>query len=310
MASRGSTTAGFFSDSRRLALPLGPAIDAGSVHGYPIDLRAKAQVVRESATFRGFYVPMAQYGLGCHERWLAGDGESWLKCALDIANFLVDRQEPHGAWLHPKPFPHTFALRAPWVCAMAQGEAASLLVRVYLKTGEEAYAQAALRAIAPLTRSTAEGGVCAELEDGLWPEEFPATPPALVLNGAIFAWWGLRDVGVGFGDASALEAFKAGVATLARNLHRFDTGAWSLYCLRPFPVAPVASSFYHQLHIDQLAAMNLLSPRPEFEATRECWIGYRDSAVRRWDAAARKIIFRLLVPRNELLAFRLPWTRP
>jgi heparosan-N-sulfate-glucuronate 5-epimerase len=310
MATRGSTTAGFFSDSRRLALPLGPAVDSDAVHGYPIDLRAKARVIRASATFRGFYVPMAQYGLGCYERWLAGDGEGWLKCALDTAMFLISQQEPDGAWLHAKPFPHTFALRAPWVCAMAQGEAASLLVRAYSQTGEEAYAQAARRAVAPLMRSTAEGGVCAELGDGLWPEEFPASPPALVLNGAIFAWWGLRDVAVGLDDATALEAFESGVDTLARNLHRFDTGAWSLYCLRRFPVSPVASSFYHQLHIDQLAAMNLLSPRSEFEATRERWIGYRESASRRWNAMARKVIFRLLVPRNELLAFRLPWTRP
>ncbi len=314
MASRGSTTAGFFSNSSRLALPLGPAIDGGAVRGYPIDLRAKAQVprflARDPSTFRGFYVPMAQYGLGCCERWLAGDGEIWLECALQTATFLVDRQEPDGAWLHPKPFPHTFALRAPWTCAMAQGEAASLLVRVYLKTGDERFAQAARRAVAPLTRPTTEGGVCAELADGLWPEEFPASPPALVLNGAIFAWWGLRDVGVGLDDAAALNEFEAGVDTLARNLHRFDTGSWSLYCLRRFPVAPVASSFYHQLHIDQLAAMNLLSPRPEFEAMKERWIGYRQSAARRWTAMARKVIFRLLVPRNERLAFRLPWTRP
>lgn len=291
-------------------LPVGPAVDAGAVRGYPIDLRAKAQVMRASSTFGGFYVPVAQYGLGCYERWLAGDSEDWLRCALNTATFLVNRQEPDGAWLHPKPFPHTFALRAPWVCAMAQGEAASLLVRVYLETGEEAYADAARRAVAPLTRPTAEGGVCADLGDGLWPEEFPATPPALVLNGAIFAWWGLHDVGVGLDDESATEAFEAGVDTLARHLHRFDTGSWSLYCLRRFPVAPVASSFYHQLHIDQLAAMNLLSPRSELEAIRERWIGYRQSAARRWDATARKVIFRLLVPRNQLLAFRLPWTRP
>lgn len=314
MASPRPATAGFFSNSRRMVLPPGPATDRAAVRGYPIDLRVKAQAPRrlpgESSAFDGFYVPVAQYGLGCYERWLAGEGDVWLQSALDTAGHLVNCQEPDGRWLHHKAFPHTFALRPPWVCAMAQGEAASLLVRAHLETGKEAYAQAASRAVVSLTRSVAQGGVCAEVEDGLWPEEFPASPPALVLNGAIFAWWGLRDVGIGLDDARAAEAFEAGVDLLARNIHRFDTGAWSLYCLRRFPVAPVASSFYHQLHIDQLTAMNHLSPRPQLEAMRERWIGYRQSAACRWQATARKVCFRLVVPRNRLLAFRLPWTRP
>ena len=48
--------------------------------------------------------------------------------------------------------------------------------------------------------------------------------------------------------ADTIEArrlFEEGVTTLARNLHRWDTGQWSRYDLFPHPVPNVASPAYH-----------------------------------------------------------------
>jgi heparosan-N-sulfate-glucuronate 5-epimerase len=255
------------------------------------------------------YVPVAQYGLGCYERWLAGDGDEWFDAALETGRYLVEQQEHDGSWLFWQRFPHTFPMALPWRCGMAQGEAASLLVRLYLETHDEVFADAASRAVAPLLTPVHDGGVNALLGGQLWPEEYPTDPPSFVLNGAIFAWWGFRDVGIGLGDAAALRAFDEGVDTLAANLHRFDSGGWSLYCLRRYPVAHIASSFYHALHIAQLDAMNAVAPRAEFVSVRARWIGYVESAPHRRRALVRKVLFRLIVPRNRLLALRLPWTR-
>jgi hypothetical protein len=308
-----ATDAGFFSSAKRLVLPPGPASDPGAVLGYPIDLRVKAQhplwPPPELSSPGDDYVGVAQYGLGCFERSLAGEGPAWFDAALATGRFLVGTQEPDGSWLNRKRLWHTFPMKAPWRCGMAQGEGASLLVRLHLHTAEEAFAQAARAALMPLTRDRDHAGACAWLDGAPWPEEYPTDPPSFVLNGAIFAWWGVRDVAVGLGDPAAREAFETGVDTLASNLHRFDTGGWSLYSLFPHPVRPIASSFYHALHIAQLQAMHALAPRDEFELTRQRWTSYLESAPLRWRAFAGKALFRLVVPRNRLLGDRLPWTR-
>ncbi|HME02078.1 MAG TPA: D-glucuronyl C5-epimerase family protein [Solirubrobacteraceae bacterium] len=305
---------GFFSNAKSFFLPLGPAIDPRSVSGYPIDLRVKARstdwrpVVGHVGHYR-VYVAIAQYGLGAYERWLGGEGEEWLVAARAVGTHLLSRQEPDGSWLQHEPLPHTFPLIPPWCCAMSQGEGASLLVRLYSVTGDEQFAEAARLALGPLSRSCAEGGVSASLDGRPWLEEYPTDPPSFVLNGAMFALWGLRDVGVALVDAEAIQTFEAGVDALAASLHRFDNGWWSLYSLFPHPVRGVASSFYHDLHMTQLLAMDVLSPRPEFEPMRRRWITYASSLSNRRRAFASKAVFRILVPRNRFFARRMPWTR-
>jgi heparosan-N-sulfate-glucuronate 5-epimerase len=306
-------SAGFFSSDKRLVLPLGTAAVPHAVRGYPLDFRIKAQSLRwppdglKSPSDR--YVPLAQYGLGCYERYLMGEGEAWLAAALRVGRYLVQHQEPDGSWLNRLAFTHTFPLAAPWCCGMAQGEAASLLVRLHLETREARFAEAARDGLAPLWRSRQDRGVCAELNGHLWPEEYPTDPPSFVLNGAIFAWWGMRDVAVGLADERARQGFSAGIEALASNLDHFDAGYWSLYCLYRHPMQVVASSFYHTLHITQLEAMQALAPRPVFEETRKRWIRYRSARTLRWNAFARKVAFRLFVPRNRLLANGLRHSR-
>lgn len=307
------SNAGFFSSASRLVLVRGPAVDVTGVRGYPIDMRVKAQSpqwpLQGMSSPADEYVAVAQFGLGCYERYLAGEGEVWLAAAKQVGEFLLDSQKSDGSWLNLAPFLHTYPLRPPWACGMAHGQAASLLVRLHLETGDDRYAQAARKGLEPLVRPTAQGGVCANLDGAPWPEEYPTEPASFVLNGAIFAWWGMRDVGVGLGDDDASRWFETGVDDLAANLHRFDTGSWSLYSLYPHPVAPIASSFYHALHISQLEVMHELSPRPELQATARRWATYFESASLRRLALARKVLFRLVVPRNRLLGSRLPWTR-
>ncbi|MGH2980086.1 MAG: D-glucuronyl C5-epimerase family protein, partial [Solirubrobacterales bacterium] len=194
-----------------------------------------------------------------------------------------------------------FQLPAGWPSAMAQGEGASLLARLHLETGEERWADAARRAVAAMRLPSGEGGVQARLDGGTWPEEYPTDPPSYVLNGGIFALWGLYDVGVALGDEEVRRQFEQGAGTLAANLHRWDTGYWSRYDLFPHPVMNVASSFYHALHTSQLEAMQVIAPRTEFEATARRFAGYPERRRSTAHAFARKVLFRLAVPRNELI---------
>lgn len=306
-----------FSTASSFSPPVGSHIES-SVRGYYIDFRLKAddplwppQWLESGG--RQIYVALAQWGLGCYERHLWGDGPQWLEASLAAADHLIGEQQTggdlSGGWAHNFALHHSYRLLPPWLSAMAQGEGASLLVRAWRETGDERYAQAALRALGPMRVPVERGGVRAELEGGFFPEEYPSQPASFVLNGAIFALWGCHDVAQALQDDGARVLFEDGVSTLEQNLNRFDIGRWSRYDLFPHPVPNIASSAYHLLHINQLRAMSMIAPRPVFFETASRWEEHARSRFNGATAFARKVLFRLLVPRNQLLAHRLPWSQ-
>jgi hypothetical protein len=300
---RRAVSGGFFSSASRFQLLPGSHIAADGVRGYYIDLTMKATEPRWPAEWfapgRSLYVGATQWGLGALDRFYGGEGEAWregaIACGRDVAR-CVDEQ---GALVQTAPYPHTFLLEPPWISAMAQGQAASLLVRLAGETGEDAFVEVARRCLAPLARSTADGGVGALLDGRPWPEEYPTSPHSFVLNGGIFAIWGYRDVGVALDDSAATAEFERLVDTLALNIHRWDLGYWSRYDLFPHPLVNVASSSYHVLHMSQLRVMNELAPRPQLAAAHERFAVYWHSRACRARAFAMKALFRLRVPRRR-----------
>lgn len=257
-----------------------------------------------------FGVAYAQWGLGAFERYLDGEGEEWLAAARGAGEYIVSCLEDggrlDGAWLHLLPMPHTFPVAAPWISAMAQGECASLLVRLYLETGEEEFSDAAVRALKTMRLPVADGGTLAEIDGNPVLEEYPTSSPSAVLNGSIFAIWGLYDVGVGLGDAEAMRFFEDASSGLAALIDRYDLGWWSRYDLYPHPRPNVATPAYHLLHIHQLTALATLAPRPQWKPVIERFESYREVAANRRRAFAEKVAFRIVRPRNRLFAHRMP----
>jgi hypothetical protein len=300
------------------ALPVGSQLISGRVHGYYIDLTSKA-VARGWPPpwfpWPGFhrFMAMGQWGLGSYERYLNGEGEAYLAQAAQAGEYLIAEQETSGrragAWLEPRDYPHTFQMRGPWASAMAQGQCASLLVRLFLETGVERFALAARSALRPLEVPTQDGGVQALLDGRPFPEEYPTRPPSLVLNGAIYALWGVYDVSLGLDDDAGRRVFNEGRETLTANLHRWDTGHWSRYDLYPHPLTNVASFSYHALHINQLRAFDAIAPGYGFADRAARFEGYGLNRFNRARAYLEKVAFRVLVPRNRIFAGRMPWGR-
>src|SRR5262249_926149 len=145
---------------------------------------------------------------------------------------------------------------APWYSGLAQGQGISLLLRAHKETGASQYLSCAKRALAAFDVDVRDGGVYYEDQDGnLWFEEYIVFPPTHILNGFIWALWGIYDYLLVTGDAHVKELFGRAVKTLRESLPRFDTGFWSLYEQSGTKLPMIASPFYHALHIVQLRVM-------------------------------------------------------
>ena len=304
---RRQVDAGFFSSSRRLRLEVGTRFNRSSRRGYYIDLSSKATTAAWPPSWLGDgygHVPLAQLGLGHFERFAATGDEQQLARARAAGDHLVATQvlEPGaqlGGWRHTFSYAHRAPLRPPWLSAMAQGEAASLLARLAAETDDPRYAETALLALRPLGVPVESGGVLGELDGLPFLEEYPTDPQSHVLNGAIFALWGIRDVVLATGDAEAERLHSEVLAALTTTCSRFDTGRWSRYDLFPDPPLNVSSSFYHHLHTSQLRALHHLYGAPEFRELADRFAAYEARPDLRAIAFARKVSYRIAIPRHN-----------
>jgi heparosan-N-sulfate-glucuronate 5-epimerase len=276
-------------------------------------------VFREKADYSGHYdssgIPMldyrgaiglqynpiaiAQWGLANYNLFReTNDGARWQK-TLRAADWLVANLERnvHGlpVWNHHFDWEYRDTLKAPWYSGLAQGQGVSLLLRAHAHSGDKKYQRAAHEAFVSLTRPVAEGGVLFEDADkNLWIEEYVVDPPTHILNGFIWALWGVFDFWLAEAVASAKNIFDRGVNTVVLNLDRFDTGYWSLYEQSGTPMKMLASPFYHQLHIVQLQVMSKLTGDARFAVMAERWEDYALHRSNRTRALVEKSIFKLL----------------
>lgn len=244
-------------------------------------------------------IAIAQYGLGNFNLFVQTGDERRLTRALTAAHWLVAHLEVNGrgvpVWHHHFDWEYRTRLRAPWYSALAQGQGISLLVRAFQATGKTAYADAAARAMRTFHLDVREGGVC--VHDGrgdVWFEEYLVDPPSHILNGFLWAAWGVYDYALLTDDAAARALFASAVGTVLVNLDRYDTGYWSLYELSPTWLPMLASPFYHRLHIVQLRVMHRLTGQERFLEVAQRWQGYADTPRNRYRALMGKMLFKLL----------------
>jgi len=253
--------------------------DDSAVSGYFVDLRAKT--LRDPKAFvsgrgRAYGISAttrAQRALGWWDRHVAGDagaGDAFVREAKELRD-LAERADLGLLWRYDVDVPK-YGCRAPWHSCMAQGQAASVLVRAWLTTGDDSWAADACAAVQPLLRDTGIG-VVRETSSGPVLEECPSEPPSSILNGWIFALWGLWDVAVALRDRDASGGFARGVEVLTKHLHNYDLGWWSRYSV--YPGQPdLATPFYHRVHISQVDVMYRLTGREVFAETRARWRSY------------------------------------
>jgi heparosan-N-sulfate-glucuronate 5-epimerase len=247
-------------------------------------------------------IAIAQYGLGNYNLFRrSGSAESRDKF-WQVADWLVMHLEKNSqglaVWNHHFDWEYRDTLRAPWYSALAQGQGISVLMRAHQfakkESGDSRYLNAAQQALASFFKPLAEGGVTFTDEQGdLWFEEYIVSPPTHILNGFIWAAWGVYDYFLATQDQSAQDLFTRAVRTLTHNLDRYDLGFWSLYEQSGTRLPMVASPFYHQLHIVQLRVMHRLTGEEKFMHVADRWESYSRSRSKRTRALCYKSAFKL-----------------
>ncbi|MBN1541825.1 hypothetical protein JW992_06735 [candidate division KSB1 bacterium] len=259
---------------------------------YPLDQRGiPLAFFNRRIGMRHNPITIAQYGLAHLQKWRNGGGQSDRQAAERCGEWLIDHLEPWAegqfAWIYRYDLDF-YGPRAPWISAMAQGEGIALLLRLYQAGSSKLCLETAKRAVTPFFYSVDEKGVVDRLSGGdILFEEYPTLPASHVLNGFVFALFGLDNYARFFKDDAAHALCRRAIGTLERNWQLWNAGFWSRYDLHP--TRRLASPMYHELHIRQMQRLALLSRNPLFQRVALLWKSMqhqRSCIVRMWAGKA------------------------
>lgn len=249
---------------------------------------------------RQYYpIAIAQYGLASYNRYLRNREAKWHGAFLNSADWLVENLQPnrHGihVWYAHFDWAYRQTLMAPWYSGLAQGQGLSLLIRAAVETNKKKYEKAAVLAFESFEKDVKEGGVVVRDEKQyLWIEEYLVDdPPTHVLNGFIWALWGICDYWKWKDDPKAGRIYEECIRTLEHNLGLFDTGYWSTYEVSPSCRPMLASHYYHRLHITELRVLYRLTGCAVFRERAEKWESYERNYFSRYSVLLRKAWFKL-----------------
>ena len=228
-------------------------------------------------------VTVAQWGLGMMVGFdRTGDPEYLrrAKLAADVFRAIGVRS---GKAIY---LPYTFSfalhgmrtqtLRAPWYSAMAQGQALSLMTRIYGATKDPAdlaTAQGLYLSLLHKGRGTAPWVTIIDRSRYLWLEEYAESTPEHTLNGMMFAMFGLYDYYEATHDRNALNLLRGALTTIRYNSVKYrNPGSISAYCL----AHRTRSLKYHHIHIAQLTLLTQMTGAPYFASLarllkRDAW---------------------------------------
>jgi len=278
--------------------PLGRNVDPNGLAGYYSELRHKTVgtvgglPVDSFGELNDWVIEVAQAALGFWERRL--EGEEVDAEFLFLADWLLEHstREPDGVvWRIDVPVPK-YGKQPGWISAMGQGQAISVLLRAHALTGKQRYLEAARGAFPVLCRPVAAGGTQSEIDGRPVLEEYPVEGRSCaVLNGWIFALFGVHELAASTGDPQARDLFERSAAGLVELLPRYDAGWWSLYSLYDHGRPDLAKPFYQRLHPELLEGLDLIHPDPRLGVYARRW---RSQYTRRNAARASldKLLFR------------------
>ncbi len=236
-----------------------------------------------SRTLGSFYNPayVAWYGLVSLERSLRGvdveaSGAFWRQAEWLVAH-AVRRDDGAVVWPYPVDFQEGYCvLKAPWICAMAQGLAISVLVRGYRMTGHANLLDLCDAATRVFGKNLEDGGVRTLERGHVLYEEYPGYPLPRVLDGFLLSLLGLYDLAVQTGESRVSQLFAAGIDGLRRTLEFWNyRNKWSWYGSHGYLCPPE----YNKLNAALLRSLGRVSGDPTLDRYARAWDPERRTAA-------------------------------
>ena len=153
------------------------------------------------------------------------------------------------------PFPYglnEFNPEPDWVSGMYQGQILSCFARAYHLSGNEKYLDLCQKTWNSFDLRLGEKyGFRYEDHYGLWFEEAPKLPANHILNGYIFAIWGILDYFKISGNQELEKTWNQCIQTTLNAIKDYDLGYWSLYDLS----GTITSYYYQAVHVRQMQTL-------------------------------------------------------
>lgn len=240
-------------------------------------------LVKINGVYQKNIVVIAQYGLQQFSYFLKDKKLCRYAEAEKMANWLVDNQDKSiGNWYFNYAYEvggTNITLESPFTSAMAQGQAISLLVRIYNIEKNPKYIKAAELALKPLKIPIKDSGLRDSFKGHVEFAEFPTTPPVYILNGFMFCILGLYDLSYVNPYSEANRLFAEGINSLIYMLPYYDNpkdrqSFYHLGFMTMKGIKPTVNHFYHNVHIVELKALNSIYPNETFKKYYVLWKSY------------------------------------
>lgn len=241
-----------------------------------------------------FATTIAQKALGHWDNWLMTDNPADKVKFLQLSKWLLSKQDDRGGW--PVWLDLGLSLSSPYN-AMTQGQCISVFVRAYSLEGKAEYLESSIKAFALMRIPVQHGGVMIESGEDLFLEETPVEPRTTILNGWVFALFGIYDLLLSSDNSEAREIFTQSLSTLKKHISDYDNSYWSCYDVR----GHIASPFYHDLHISQLKALAQIDHDPIWNGYSQKWMRYRNKSTNKTKAFVIKAIQKLKEPGEAVI---------
>lgn len=223
------------------------------------------------ATFRS-PTEMAFCGLAYYHAFLFTKQKNYYVEFLKLADLFV-RGEKNGRWEWSKDVAAR-NLKAPWISALTQGVGISLLLRAYQETHDETYLKVAKKAFHWLILPLEQDGTASKTNSGIWYEEYPEVKnPSHILNGHIWALFGIWDYYRVTGDKAAEKMFFDGISVIKTDIDNYDVGYWIVYA-NTNRVDAVNGS-YMAFIVQQMKALYAITNDNFFNEYAEKWDQYQ-----------------------------------
>lgn len=281
-------------------------VDTRPKHIYPGKLDEEGIPLLEvEGKYMYNFVTVAQFALGNYDKYYDTKNEKYMEVVKKCCDWFlkeVNEIEPGYYGYFYEELHTEYPMDKKWISALAQGQVISVLARYYDYSRDEKYLEMAKKLLKAYSIKTENTGFLTYLNGGAFFEEYPSKPSSFVLNGFIFAIWGVLDLYIVSGDEQAKKIYEMSLMTLRKNIHLYNINwlGWSRYDLYGFKIKNITSIFYHKLHINQLLAMYRITGDEEYLKYSQKWEKGKKNIFKYFIATVYKVIFKISVKNDSV----------